>query len=94
MIGEGEGDHGFDHGDGAGQDTRVVAAFAFEGRIFVLGGDGVLFREDGGNGLEGHAESDGHAVGDTALDAAGVVGGCVNGLVVVAAVGVVVFGTS
>lgn len=94
MVGEGEGDHGFDHGYSAGEDTGVVAAFAFQGRIFVVSSDGVLFWKDGSDGFEGNAQRDGHAIGNSALDASGMVSGCVNGLVVFAAVGVVVFRTS
>lgn len=93
MVGEGEGDHGFDHGYSAREDTGVVAALAFEGRIFVVSGDGVLFRKDGSDGFEGNAERDGHAVGDPALDASGMVSGGVNGLVIVTPVRIVVFRT-
>ncbi len=93
MVGEGEGDHGFDHWDSAGEDAGVVTALAFEGRVFVVGGDSVLLWEDCRDGFEGNAEGDGHAVGDAPLDASGVVGGGVNGLVVVAAIGIVMLRT-
>ena len=37
--------------------------------------DGILFRQDGGNGFEGHTEVDVLAVADAALNAAAVIGG-------------------
>ncbi len=73
-LGEGEGGHGVDDGDGAGEDTGVVAAAGVEGCWGVLVGDGGYILEEGGDGFEAYAEGDGHAVGDAALDAAGVVG--------------------
>lgn len=93
VIREGEGDHGFNHGDSAGEYARVVAAFALEGGVFEVSVDRILFVHDGGGGLECNAEFDGHAVADTALDAAAVVGGGVGGGLVVASEGVVVFGS-
>jgi hypothetical protein len=75
VVGEDEGGHGFDDGDGAGQDAGVVAAFALEFGVFAGGGDGFLRGHDGGGGLEGDAEEDVFAVGNAALDAAGAVGG-------------------
>jgi two-component system cell cycle sensor histidine kinase/response regulator CckA len=75
VVDEDEGGHGFDHGDGAGEDAGVVAAAAFQGCVLVFDVDGVLFDHDGGDGFEGGAEVDGFAIGDSALDTAGTVGG-------------------
>ena len=74
MVGEDEVGHGFDHGDGAGEDAGVVAAAGGEGGFFAGVVDGVLFDEDGGGGFEGNAEDDGFAIADAALDAATAVG--------------------
>ena len=75
VVEEDEGGHGFDHGDGAGEDARVVAAAAAEGGVLEVLVHGVLLVHDGGDGFEGDAEVDGFAVGDAALDAAGAVAG-------------------
>ena len=60
--------------------------------VLARRGDGLLFLEDGGGGLEGEAAEDGFAVADAALDAAAAVGGGadaagvhVEGVVVLAA---------
>lgn len=74
-ISNGQGSHSLDDGDGAGHDAGVVAALGRERALAggVVAGGGLVLG-DGGGGLEGDAEEDGHAVGDAALDAAGVVG--------------------
>ena len=74
-IGEGEGGHGFDDGDGAGEDAGVVAAVGGEEGGAAVDIDRRLFAEEGGHGFEGHAEDDVVAVADAPLDAAAVVGG-------------------
>ena len=74
-IGEGEGGHGFDDGDGAGEDARIVAAVGREEGGVAVDIDRRLFAQEGGHGLEGDAEDDVVAVADAALDAAAVVGG-------------------
>ena len=74
-VGEGEGGHGLDNGDGTREDARVVAAVSREEGGAAVDIDRRLFAEEGGNGLEGHAENDVVAVADAALDAAAVVGG-------------------
>ena len=74
-IGKGEGGHGFDDGDGAGEDARVVAAVGREEGGVAVDIDRRLFAQEGGNGLEGHAEDDVIAVADAPLDPAAVVGG-------------------
>lgn len=66
--------HGLDNGDGAGSDAGVVTALGFEDTLAEVVGGGVLGLADGGRGLEGNAEVDVGAVGDTALDTTGVVG--------------------
>ena len=74
VVAEDEVGHGFYDGDGTGEDAGVVTATAFEFGVFFVFGDGGLGRHDGGGGLEGDAEEDGFAIGDTALNSAGVVG--------------------
>ena len=74
-IGKGEGGHGLDNGDGAGEDAGVVAAVSREEGGGAVDIDRRLFAQEGGYGLEGHAEDDVVAVADAALDAAAVVGG-------------------
>ena len=74
MIHEHEPRHRLDHGDGAGEDARVVATAGLELGGFAGDGDGLLRLRDGGGGLEGDAEDDVLAVGDAALDAAAAVG--------------------
>ena len=74
-IGKGEGGHGLDNGDGTREDARVVAAVSREEGGAAVDIDRRLFAQEGGNGLEGHAEDDVVAVADAALDAAAVVGG-------------------
>lgn len=91
MVGEGQGDHGFDHGHGAGEDARVVATASADRRIFEVAGDCFLFVHDGGDRLEGDAEVDGHTVANAALDSAAVVGGGDGVGSIGAADGVVVF---
>ena len=76
MVGEDEEGHGFDHGNGSGENAGVVTAASFEGGVLVrVGGDRELFVHDGGDRFEGDAEGDGFAIGDPALDAAGAVAG-------------------
>ena len=75
MVTEGEGRHGFDHGDCAGKNAGVMSSAGFELDVFEVGGDGLLGMEDGGGGFECDAEEDVLSVGDAALDAAGPVGG-------------------
>ena len=75
VIGEDKDGHGFDDGDGAGEDAWVVAAFAGEVGVVTGSGDGWLRSHDGGGGFEGHPEQDGLAIGDAALDAARAVAG-------------------
>src|SRR6266542_3194457 len=74
VVGKDESGHGFDHGDGAGQDARVVTAAAGDGGVLVMDAHGVLLAHDRRGRLEGHAEVDRLAVGDAALDAARAIG--------------------
>lgn len=73
VIDEHECGHGFDDGDGSGEDAGVMTSAAFEGGVPALGIDGGLLVHDRGDGFEGDAEVDGFAVGDAALDSAGAV---------------------
>ena len=71
--------HGLDDGHRPGHDARIVSALG--GQDTLPGGvvpGGGLVLGDGRGGFEGDAEEDGHAVGDAALDAAGVVGACLE----------------
>ena len=70
----GDGRGRFHHGNGSGNDARIVAAFDFQG--FGFSGFQIhrlLGLCDGGGGLEGGGEDQGHSVGDTAQNAAAVV---------------------
>eukprot|EP00166_Cyanidium_caldarium_P003315 ctg_323.g136 len=75
MVDQHQRHHGLYHGHGARQHAGVVSTLAAQGGLFAGAGDRVLFAADGGGGLEGDAQHDRLAVGDTALDAAGPVGG-------------------
>ena len=55
-----------------------MAAAAFELGIFAAGGDGLLGAHDGGGGFECDAEKDVLAIGNAALDAAGMIGGAAH----------------
>lgn len=68
--------HGLDNGDGAGDNARVVASLGLEHTLALVVGHCVLGLADGGGGLETDGKVDWCAVGDAALDAAGVVGLC------------------
>lgn len=74
-IGNGQGSHGLNNRYGSGHDARVVTALGSEHALArgIVEGSGLVLA-NGRGGLEGNAEEDGHAVGDAALDAAGVVG--------------------
>ena len=74
VVGQNEGGHGFDDGHSPGQHASVMAATAEQFGILAVGGDGLLRAHDGGGGLKGDAEEDIFAVGDAALDTAGMVG--------------------
>lgn len=74
-IGNDQRGHALNNRHGTGHDTGIVAALGGQdtlARGIVAGGGLVL--ADGGRGLEGDPEEDGHAVGDATLDAARVVG--------------------
>lgn len=73
-IGNHQGGHALDDGDGSGHDAGVVTALGGQDTLAVgvVAGRGLVLA-DGGGGLEGQLEEDGHAVGDAALDAARVV---------------------
>src|SRR5262245_33916166 len=74
VVGEHQRGHGLHHGHRAGQDTGVVAAPSAEGRVLVVDVHRVLLVHDRRSGLEGHANVDGLAVGDAALDTTAPVG--------------------
>ena len=70
VVDEDEGCHGFDHGDGAGQYTRVMAATARERGVFEFGVNRLLGMHYGGGRFEGDSKLDGGSVGNPALHAA------------------------
>lgn len=74
VIDENQGGHGFDHGDGARQDARVMPTPALQGRVLESDIHGVLIVHNGCHRLEGDPEMDRLAVADAALDAPGTVG--------------------
>ena len=81
VVEHGEGCHGLDDGDGAGQHAGVVAAAGMHRGGTAGGVDGGLVAQEGGDGLEGYAEVDVLAVADAALYAAAVVGAGVDAAV-------------
>src|SRR5215470_465833 len=74
VVGEDEGGHGLHHGDRAGQHAGVVAAAPAQRGVLAVDGHRALLGHDRRGRLEGHAEVDGLAVSDPALDAAAAVG--------------------
>ena len=74
VVDEDEGGHGFDHGDGAGEDAGVVASAAFEGGVMQADVHGVLLVHDSGDGFERDAEINQLAIGDATLDSTGTIG--------------------
>ena len=74
VIGEDDGGHGFDHGNGSREDTGVVAATGLELGVCSGGRDGLLGAKDRGGGFEGDPEKNRFAVADPALNAAASVG--------------------
>lgn len=73
VVAEDEPGHGFDDGDGAGEDAGIMPPFAAELHLLMLVVNGVLRDHEGGGGLEGEPHVDVFPIGDAALDAAGVV---------------------
>ena len=78
VIGEDDGGHGFDHGNGPREDTGVVAAARLEFGVCSRGRDGLLGAKDCGGGFEGDSEKNRFAVTDPALNAAASVGRSTN----------------
>ena len=76
MVENGHCSHRLDNGYGSWQYARIVTSAGCQRGGISLEVDGVLLLQQGGYGLEGHAEVDVLAVADAALDAAAVVGGC------------------
>lgn len=74
VVEEDEGGHGFDDRDGSRKYAGVMTAGGLDGGGVAVGVYSLLLLGDGGGGFECDAEVDFHAVGDAALDAAGVVG--------------------
>mmetsp|Transcript_29832 Transcript_29832/g.62541 ORF Transcript_29832/g.62541 Transcript_29832/m.62541 type:complete len:448 (-) Transcript_29832:12-1355(-) len=74
-VGDDEGAHGLDDGHGAGDHAGVVPALSLQHGIGPHEVRRRLRLSNGGGGLEGDAQHDGHAVADAALHAAAVVGG-------------------
>mmetsp|Transcript_20517 Transcript_20517/g.48853 ORF Transcript_20517/g.48853 Transcript_20517/m.48853 type:complete len:299 (+) Transcript_20517:1246-2142(+) len=74
VVGEDECHHGLDHGHGPRHDAWVVAAAGQKLRLFAPAGDRFLPLGDGGRRLEGEADDDVLAVGDSALHAPRAVG--------------------
>ena len=83
VVREYEGHHGFDNGNGAGQDAGVVATAAFEGGGIAVNVNRLLFGQNRGRGFESRADDDGFAVGDAALNPTRMVGARVNPVAVV-----------
>lgn len=75
LIGEDEAGHRFNNGEDAGEYGGVVAPFYGDVCWLTGGGDGLLWYGDGGDRFEGCSEIDLASCGDTAQDAARVVGG-------------------
>lgn len=73
-VEDGDGGHGADDGDGAGDDAGIVASAGLYHHGVPLAVDAGHLAHQCRHGLEGHAEVDGAAIGDTALDAAGMIG--------------------
>ena len=78
VIGEDDGGHGFDHGNGPREDTGVVAPSRLEFGVCSRGRDGLLGAKDRGGGFEGDPEKNRFAVADSALNAAASVGRSAN----------------
>mmetsp|Transcript_6980 Transcript_6980/g.15952 ORF Transcript_6980/g.15952 Transcript_6980/m.15952 type:complete len:446 (+) Transcript_6980:231-1568(+) len=73
-VGDDEGAHGLDDGDGAHNHAGVVPPLCLKGAVVAGKVGGGLRLADGCGGLEGDAEHNIHPVGDAALHAAAVVG--------------------
>lgn len=75
-VEDGDCGHCLYDGHGAGHDAGVVTALCLEDAFLGVVAGGGLRLADCGGGFEADVEVDVGAVGDAALDAAGVVGFC------------------
>src|SRR5574344_650627 len=76
VVEDGHGSHGFHHGYGTWQNTRVVTAAGLNNGIITIFVHGGLLSEQSGYRLERHTEVDILSVADAALNASAVVGQC------------------
>lgn len=65
--------HSLNNRDSTGGNTRIVATLSLQDTLLAVVGSSGLRLADRSSGLEGDAEVDGRAIGDTALDTARVV---------------------
>src|SRR3989338_527163 len=74
MIAQHQCRHGLNDGNSSWKHARIMPSFGFKHRRVSLAIDRLLLFLDCRSRLERDAKDDGHAVGDTALHSAGVVG--------------------
>jgi hypothetical protein len=58
VVDQYQGGHGFDHGHGPGQNTRIVPTATCERGVLEFVVHGILFVHDGGNRFKGHSKMD------------------------------------